>query len=288
MKQRQRNGYQVVPFPVYQRLAAAASRSVRHRPLIHGLFEADVTGPRAVLHEHKAKTGESLSFTAFLAACVARAVDENKAVQAFRQGGKRLVLFDDVDIATRIERDVDGQKYVIPHIIRAANRKSFRQIHDEIRAAQVADARHALTRFRLLPSLLYKPFFWAFAALARRYPRLWKMTVGTVGVTPVGMFGRGSGWGVPATSPTTLMVTVGGIGEKPVMVDGRSDAREYLSLTISVDHDLVDGAPAARFTRRLKALIESGYGLDGATGEPAAAAPETAPKQAEIFHPALP
>jgi hypothetical protein len=28
-----------------------------------------------------------------------------------------------------------------------------------------------------------------------------------------------------------------------------------------VDHDVSDGAPAARFTRRLVELIESGYGL---------------------------
>jgi pyruvate/2-oxoglutarate dehydrogenase complex dihydrolipoamide acyltransferase (E2) component len=28
------------------------------------------------------------------------------------------------------------------------------------------------------------------------------------------------------------------------------------------DHDVVDGAPATRFTRRLVELIESGYGLD--------------------------
>jgi pyruvate/2-oxoglutarate dehydrogenase complex dihydrolipoamide acyltransferase (E2) component len=57
-------------------------------------------------------------------------------------------------------------------------------------------------------------------------------------------------------------VTVGGIGEKPVLVDGHIALREYLSLTISFDHDIIDGAPAARFTERLKELIESGYGLD--------------------------
>jgi pyruvate/2-oxoglutarate dehydrogenase complex dihydrolipoamide acyltransferase (E2) component len=28
------------------------------------------------------------------------------------------------------------------------------------------------------------------------------------------------------------------------------------------DHDVIDGAPAARFTHRLMELIESGYGLD--------------------------
>jgi len=36
-------------------------------------------------------------------------------------------------------------------------------------------------------------------------------------------------------------------------------------MTISFDHSIVDGAPAARFTGRLKDLIESGYGLDDFT-----------------------
>jgi pyruvate/2-oxoglutarate dehydrogenase complex dihydrolipoamide acyltransferase (E2) component len=99
-------------------------------------------------------------------------------------------------------------------------------------------------------------------------PHLWKTLMGTVGLTAVGMFGTGAGWGIPASSPTTLMLTMGGIGEQQVMVDGRPVVREYLSLTISVDHDLVDGAPAARFTQRLKELIESGYGLDLDLGIP--------------------
>jgi pyruvate/2-oxoglutarate dehydrogenase complex dihydrolipoamide acyltransferase (E2) component len=35
-----------------------------------------------------------------------------------------------------------------------------------------------------------------------------------------------------------------------------------LNLTVMFDHDVVDGAPATRFTRHLVELIESGYGLD--------------------------
>lgn len=267
MKQRHADA-QVVPFPRYQRFAAAAYWSVRHKPMIHGLLEVDVTGARAFLREHRARTGESLSFTAFLATCLAKAVDEHKAVQALRQGGKQLVLFEDVDICTRIEREVAGQKYVIPYIIRAANRKTFRELHDEIRAAQVTDVLPALTRLRFLPTVLYRPFVWAFTVIGRRRPQLWKATMGTVGITSVGMFGDGAGWGIPIMPPTALMVTVGGIGEKPVIVDGHSAVRELLSLTISVDHEIVDGAPAARFTQRLKELIESGYGLGDATVEP--------------------
>ncbi len=273
----------VIPYPKYWRFAAAANRSVRHKPMIHGLIQLDVTAPRAIVRDYKAKTGETLSFTAFLVACLAKAVDEHKGVQAMRLGGRRLVLFDDVDINTRIEREVGGHKYVIPYIIRAANRKTFRQAHDEIRAAQRADARGLVKRFRvfsILPTILYASFVGVFTAIGRQRPRVWKQAMGTVGLTSLGMFGTEAGWGIPAASPTPLMLTVGGIGAKRVDVDGQPTTREYLSLTISVDHNLVDGAPAARFTQRLKELIESGYGLsDYITDQESAAAGGRSPKE---------
>jgi len=84
------------------------------------------------------------------------------------------------------------------------------------------------------------------------------------------MFGKGTGWGIPLASHS-LVITVGGIGEKPGVVDGHIAIRDYLSLTISFNHDLIDGAPAARFATRLKDLIESGYGLDNSTIESAQA-----------------
>jgi pyruvate/2-oxoglutarate dehydrogenase complex dihydrolipoamide acyltransferase (E2) component len=277
-------GYRMVPYQRYMRFAAAAYQSVRHKPMIHGLLEVDVTEARAAMRAFKARTGESLSFTAYLCACLGKAIDERKAVQAFRMAGNRLILFDDVDIAIRIEREIAGQKYVVPYILRAANRRNFRELHDEIRAAQSADTRDALMRLRLLPVALYRPFIWILTLIARRRPQLWKEKLGTVGVTSVGMFGRGAGWGIPLAAPTPLMVTVGGIGEKQALVDGHIANREYLSLTISVDHEVVDGAPAARFTQRLKELIESGYGLDGI-------AVEKAPQSQEaphISHAAMP
>jgi pyruvate/2-oxoglutarate dehydrogenase complex dihydrolipoamide acyltransferase (E2) component len=79
-------------------------------------------------------------------------------------------------------------------------------------------------------------------------------------MTAVGMFGKGSGWAI-SFGVHTLDIALGGIVEKPGVVDRRIEIREYLCVTISFDHDIVDGAPAARFTARLKELIESGYGL---------------------------
>src|SRR5215471_8685894 len=130
MKQKHAD-YQMVPYPKYRRSMVAAFRSTHHMPMIHGLLEVEVSGARAHLRGQKAKTGESLSFTAFLIACLAKAVDEHKAVQAYRRGSKHLVLFEDVDVETQIERDVANQKQSITYVIRAANRKTFREIHDE-------------------------------------------------------------------------------------------------------------------------------------------------------------
>ena len=62
---------------------------------------------------------------------------------------------------------------------------------------------------------------------------------------------------------STLDIALGGIAEKPGVVDGRIEVREYLHVTVCFDHDIVDGAPAARFTARFKELVENGCGLEG-------------------------
>ncbi len=165
---------------------------------------------------------------------------------------------------TYIERGTTGQSLPMPYIIRVANHKTVREIHHEIRAAQVQDVAKAAVGFTLvrhLPTFLFSLFF----QLVGKKPQWVKKYVGTVGITAVGMFGKGTGWGIPPANPPSLWVTVGGIGEKPGVVDGQIAIREYLSLTISFDHEILDGAPAARFTQRLKELIESGYGLDDST-----------------------
>jgi pyruvate/2-oxoglutarate dehydrogenase complex dihydrolipoamide acyltransferase (E2) component len=79
-------------------------------------------------------------------------------------------------------------------------------------------------------------------------------------MSAIGMFGPGGGWGIPI-APPTLMITVAGIATKPRYVDGSLQPREMLDVTISADHDLVDGAPAARFARRLADLVQRADGL---------------------------
>ena len=47
-------------------------------------------------------------------------------MNAYRRGRKRLVLFDDVDVNTLVEREVDEQRMGTPNVIRAADKKTFR------------------------------------------------------------------------------------------------------------------------------------------------------------------
>jgi pyruvate/2-oxoglutarate dehydrogenase complex dihydrolipoamide acyltransferase (E2) component len=263
---KQHDGYQVVPYSKLRRVLEIMLRSVQRKPMIHGLLEVDVTKAREFLRDHKANTGESLSFTAFIITCFAHAIAENPSLNACRKGSKHLMLFDEVDVATPIEREMAGQKQPIIYIIRAANKKTFREIHHKIRAAQVEQAEKAWEAFQglhwllFVPMLLIRIFWWVFCWMRRTYPQVQKKYGGTVGVTAVGMFGKGAGWGIPVNDHT-IDLTLGGIAEKADVVNGHIATRDYLCMTLSFDHAIIDGAPAARFTERLKDLVESGYGL---------------------------
>jgi pyruvate/2-oxoglutarate dehydrogenase complex dihydrolipoamide acyltransferase (E2) component len=209
--------YQLVPFPITQRTIAVMDRFAEHRHIIHALTEVDVTTPRQVIQEQKARGEEPLSFTAFIAACLGKAVDENKSVQAYRKGRKQLVLFEDVDISIPVEHEVEGHKFPLTYVVRAANHKTARQIHQEIRAFQKLHPTKVLPIPRLVqrwPALML-----LIGRVLLRSPFYFKKISGTCAITAVGMFGKGSGWGIP-TTPISPFLTLGGISEKPGVVDG--------------------------------------------------------------------
>lgn len=256
--------YKVVPFQRMRQLIADAGRFAQRKHIIRGLLEIDVTVARQFIREHRAQTGETLSFTAFVIACLGRAVEANKAVHAYRNWRNRLIIFDDVDVMTYIEVELKGDKMPLAHIVRAVNRKTWREIHDEIRAVQAnpeqspkARQWQAVRWLLLLPAFLRDIIY----RMINRRPNVWKKHAGTVNLTAVGMFGTSGGWGIGYSSHT-LTIVIGGISQKPVVRQGRIEIRECLNLTADFDHDLIDGAPAARFIEEFKGLIESGYGIE--------------------------
>lgn len=248
-----------VAFPPERRLVLDTLRLGHHKPMMHGLLEVDVTRARHLLREHRERTGERLSFTAFVLACLGKAVANHPEVHALRDWFGRTVLFEDVDVTTIVEVNLEGRHFGLAHVLRAVNRRTPREIHDEIRAVQSAGARSVAPALRvamrlvlLLPGFLRRPIF----RFLLRFPRLAKRHTGTVLLTAVGMFGGGPGWGLSAPGMHGLSIVVGGIASRSGGED-RSAAREVLCLTVSADHDLIDGAPLARFVRDLRTYLES-------------------------------
>lgn len=252
--------HRTLPFPRGRRLVTDVGHVVEGRPVIRGLLEVDVTEPRRRIRRQREGTGQTLSFTAFLAACVGKAVAAHPIVHACRDLLGRLVVYEDVDITTLIEIEREGKKLPVGHIIRAANEKTVDAISAEIREVQQRPSLERnvkrLLAVSYVPSLIRRPFL----RLVDRSPRLLKQIKGTVVLSAVGMFGHGAGWGL-ALPTHSLGITVGSIVDKPWVVDGQVEPREILHVTLDFDHDIVDGAPAARFAQRFIELVESGEGL---------------------------
>jgi pyruvate/2-oxoglutarate dehydrogenase complex dihydrolipoamide acyltransferase (E2) component len=76
----------------------------------------------------------------------------------------------------------------------------------------------------------------------------------------VNVSSSGATWAIP-TGIHPLIFALGGIVKKPGLADGEIKIREYLSMTVLFDHDVIDGAPVARFLNRLRTLLEQGYGV---------------------------
>ncbi len=259
--------YQVIDVPPERRAMPVFLDLTWRAHCMYGLLEVDVTLAKQFIEQHEAQTGESLSFTGYLAFCLARAVDEDKSVQACAKGRKQLVVFDDVNVGLTIERQLGETRVLMGHVIWGANHKTYRQIHEEIRSAQsepVTAGGGIASWFRsavLLPWPLSQLVSALLRMATRRDPTIPVSLAGTVGISSVGMFGKGQGgWGL-SPAMHSLDLVVGGITAKPAVVEGRIEPREILDLTVVFDHDVIDGAPAARFARRLVELIESGYGL---------------------------
>ena len=62
-----------------------------------------------------------------------------------------------------------------------------------------------------------------------------------------------------------MIATVSSVVDRPVVHEDRIVARPILPLTLTFDHAVVDGAPAARFVETLRDLTETASALGPGT-----------------------
>ena len=255
MSRTKKNGYSTETLS-FNRQMVIASIAGNKRSAIHCVTEVDVTRPRSMFRKHFEETGEKLSFTAYLVKCLAETIRQNPGFNAFIRR-RKIIYLDDITISVLVERNLQDEKVPEPVGIKSADKKNYREIHNRIRQAQSNPDNEMgdlsdITWIRFIPRFLLKLFVRMAdknISMAKRY--------GKIAVTAVGMFGNSATWFIPHGTATVLL-TVGIISEQISRVNNEYAAREILHLTASFDHELIDGAPAARFMKELVGQIETG------------------------------
>jgi pyruvate/2-oxoglutarate dehydrogenase complex dihydrolipoamide acyltransferase (E2) component len=237
--------------PVLDRLTGASRRFQ-----VHALVELDVTEAA----ERLRRSQEPISWTGFVIATVARAVARHPEVNA-RKAGNRILYFDQIDIGATVERETGGQVVLDIATLEQADTMSGAHITQVLHEAKYGPPpTHESSAFTAALIRLPAPLRRTAIRLAATRPSIAATFGPAVGVTSIGMFGHGWGWAIPV-APLTLIVTVGSVVERPTVHDGQIVARPMLPLTLSFDHAVIDGAPAARFTETLRHLTETATAL---------------------------
>ena len=258
-------GVEVLPFPSSRRAVTAAVQAGRRIAPVHGLFDVDVTEAHRRLVDHE----PPLSMTGFVIAAVARAVAAHPEVHAYRDWRGRLVRHRHVDVQTLVEVATAQGPFGLVHVVRDADVRDVAHISAELRGVQAdlssVPTGRALQRLAPLAGRVPGAFP-AIYAVMRRSVRAHQLT-GTVQVTAVGMFAGGGDF---ALAPPTLasVLVVGGLSRRPRVVGEHIAVRDVLDLTVTVDHNVVDGAPAARFGADLRRRMENPATEAGLTAGP--------------------
>jgi pyruvate/2-oxoglutarate dehydrogenase complex dihydrolipoamide acyltransferase (E2) component len=225
------------------------------------LMEFDVTNTRQHLKERR-KNGAKISMNAWLIKAISGALEQHPAAAAFLYNRKKLISFTDINISVLVEKEINGQKVPLPLVIEKTNRKSAVEITAEIEAAKnlsteqndivlgKSSKKHEQLYVRL-PRFL-RLAVWKFIL---QNPKIAYKNMGNAVVTSLGMMARLNGWLIHK-SIHPVSFGVGAIIQKPVVVNNEIKIREILNMTILIDHDVIDGAPMARFLKCLAQNIE--------------------------------
>lgn len=254
-----KKGYKSFPLSFNRQAVIASAAVSKEKNSIHFFTEVDITEPRKLIREHFEKTGEKLSLTAYIVKCLSEVVKDNPQFNSFISG-RKLIILDDITISVLIERELEEEKVPEPIGITCTQEKSYLQIHNEIREAKKNQTNRlgslsGQTWFRLIPTFLLRLFI----RLADRNVYMAKK-YGKIAVTAVGMFSKEAIWVIPHGTATVLL-SIGGISKKVVEIEKQFITREHLCLTLSFDHNIVDGAPASRFISQLIETVRSGKSL---------------------------
>ncbi len=186
---------------------------------------------RAQLNEQLAAQGVKLSVNDFLVKACALAMHQHPYVNS-RWGGDNssIDLLPDINIGIAIALSEERGGGLLVATLRGADNLGLRQISQQ--SKQLADKARAKG---LSPQ---------------------EMSDSTFTISNLGMFGV-SHFNAIINPPNVAILAVGGALEKPVVKNGQVVPGHVMSMTLSSDHRVVDGAMAAAYLSTVRKLLES-------------------------------
>jgi pyruvate dehydrogenase E2 component (dihydrolipoamide acetyltransferase) len=199
--------------------AERLSRSFRTAPHSAIIMETDVS-KAAELH-HKTQ----VSYTAIIVKAVAEALNEFPLLNSTLEGD-RIKMFEDVNVGVAVATE---NGLIVP-VIHNADKKPLEEIEAAIKELTEKARQAKLTKEEL--------------------------TGGTFTITNLGMYDVD--FFTPIINPPEAAILgIGKITEKPVASNARIEIKPVLMLSLSYDHRILDGAPAAQFLQRVKEKIQN-------------------------------
>ncbi len=184
----------------------------------------------ALMERMVAETGERLSITAILTRIVAAALKKHPRANASFEGG-RVKVNRQVNVGVAVGAD-DG--LVVP-VIKGADQSSLPEIIQALRTFQDKAQRMRFTSDDLMG--------------------------GTFTLSNLGMYGIDR-FDAIINPPQSAILGVGRVVKTPVgMPDDTVALRPMMSLTLTIDHRVMDGVQGAKFLAEIKELIEEPYFL---------------------------
>lgn len=222
------------PLTPARRIAARRlTASAQQTPHVTLFTEADATHLVAAREQISAELGEKISYNALLVAVCARALKEHPLLNASWVEATEPAIA--VHAHIHIGLAVDTPRGLLVPVLKDALHKSVRQIHQEL-SDLIARAQGGTLR----PD---------------------ELTGSTFTLTNLGMF-EVDGFTPIINAPEAAILGVGRIVRKAVpQNDERIVVRPMMTLSLSFDHRVIDGAPAAKGLQRIKQLIERPFAL---------------------------
>jgi pyruvate dehydrogenase E2 component (dihydrolipoamide acetyltransferase) len=222
----QTNGDRVLPLsPIRRLIAARMAESARTTAPVTLTTKADATGWHAFRERRKSEGGFVPGYTELILSVTAKALRQHPLLNA-RWQSDAIVQCAGIHIGVA----VDTPAGLIVPVIRDA---------DHLDVDQLAARLHDLAE----------------RARSRRL-RTEEMEGGTFTITNLGMYGIDAFTPI-INLPECAILGIGRVVTEPAFHEGQIVPRQRVTLSLTFDHRVVDGAPAARFLNDVRLLIEA-------------------------------